>query len=150
MAPVTARSRSGAHPESPLEAESLIDYCSRPNCRKEFRRTARPGRPQEYCSEICRRAAEKEFRRARSRLAHYEGVVEKLRIDVAAHGRPDTDQDDGDELPLPLDARQRAENAVRRTSGVLRFANPDDPAVQELQMLYKAVAPIVLSDTMAG
>jgi hypothetical protein len=77
-------------------------------------------------------------------------VVEKLRIDVAAHGRPETDQDGGDELPLPLDARQRAENAVRRASGVLRFANPDDPAVQELQMLYKAVAPIVLSDTMAG
>jgi len=150
MAAVTARSRSGAQSESPLEAESLIDYCSRPNCRKEFRRTARAGRPQEYCSEICRRTAEKELRRARSRLAHYEGVVEKLRVDVAAHGRPDTDQDGDGELPLSLDAHQRAENAVLRASGVLRFANPDDPAVQELQMLYRAVAPIVLSDTVAG
>ena len=149
MATVTATSRSGTHSGSPLEAESLIDYCSRPDCRKEFRRTVRPGRPQEYCSEICRRTAEKEFRRARSRLAHYEGLVEKLRIDVAAFGKPDIDQDGGDDLPLSLDARQRAESAVLRASGVLRFANLDDPAVQELQKLYKAVAPIVLSDTTA-
>lgn len=149
MATVTGTSRSGAHSLSPLEPESLIDYCSWPDCRKEFRRTARPGRPQEYCSEICRRAAEKELRRARSRLAHYEGVVEKLRIDVAAFGRPDADQDIGDELPLSLDARQRAESAVLRASGVLRFANPDDPAVQELQRLFRAVAPIVLPNTTA-
>lgn len=150
MAPVTARSGGGAHSESPLEAESLIDYCSKPDCRNEFRRVTKPGRPREYCSEICRRTAEKELRRARSRLAHYEGVVEKLRIDVAAYGRQDTDQDSGDELPLALDARQRAENAVLRASGVLRFANPDDPAVQELKMLFMAVAPVVLPGTMAG
>jgi hypothetical protein len=130
--------------------ESLVDYCSRPNCRKEFRRIPKPGRPQEYCSEICRRAAEKELRQARSRLAHYEGLVQQLRIDVAAHGRPDVDQDDGGDVPMSLDARQQAENAVRRASGVLRFANPDDPAVQELQQLYRAVAPIVLSDAMTG
>jgi hypothetical protein len=31
------------------------------------------------------------------------------------------------------------------------FANADDPAVQELQMLYDAVTPIILSDNrMAG
>jgi hypothetical protein len=77
-------------------------------------------------------------------------VVEKLRIDVAAHGRPDNEQDTSDEVPPSLDARQRAESAIRRAGGVLRFANVDDPAVQELQMLYRAVAPIILSDTMAG
>jgi hypothetical protein len=150
MATAAAKSHDGVPQGGPLEADFLIDYCSRPNCRKEFRRTARPGRPQEYCSEICRRAAEKEFRRARSRLAHYEGLVEKLRVDVAAHGRPDAEQDGDDQLPVSLDARQRAENAVRRASGVLRFADPDDPAVQELQMLYRAVAPVILSDLMAG
>ena len=77
-------------------------------------------------------------------------MVQKLRIDVAAHGKSDTDEDSGGELPLSLDARQRAENAVLRAGGVLRFASPDDPAVQELEMLYRAVAPIVLSDTLAG
>jgi hypothetical protein len=30
------------------------------------------------------------------------------------------------------------------------FANADDPAVQELQMLYDAVAPIILSDKQDG
>lgn len=149
METATSGPRSSTRSESAFEPESLIDYCSRPSCRKEFRRATRPGRPQEYCSELCRRAAEKELRRARSRLAHYEGVVQKLRIDVAAHGKPDSDEDGGDESPLSLDARQRAESAVLRAGGVLRFANPDDLAVQELQKLYKAVAPIVLSDSVA-
>jgi hypothetical protein len=149
MATAAAKSHGGVPTGGPLDADLLIDYCSRPKCRNEFRRTAHPGRPQEYCSEICRRAAEKEFRRARSRLAHYEGLVEKLRIDVAAHGRPDAEDGD-DQQPVSLDARQRAENAVRRASGVLRFADPDDPAVQELQMLYGAVAPVILSAPMAG
>ncbi len=133
-----------------LEAEDLTDYCSRPKCRKEFRRAARPGRRQAYCTEFCRRTAEKELRRERSRLAHYEGLVQKLRIDVAAYGRPDTDDDGDEDLSLSVDARQTAENAVRRAGGVLRFANAEDPAAQELLMLYKAVAPIILADTMTG
>ena len=39
-----------------------------------------------------------------------------------------------------------AENAVRRAAGTLIFANADDPAVRELQMLYDAVVPVILSD----
>src|ERR1044071_3281845 len=80
-----ASCRAGTDPE----VEDLTDYCSRPSCRKEFRRTVGPGRRQAYCSEICRRTAEKELRRARARLAHYEELVQKLRIDVAAYGRLD-------------------------------------------------------------
>jgi hypothetical protein len=128
------------------EVEELTDYCWRPSCRKEFRRAAGPGRRQGYCSEICRRKAEKELRQARARLAHYELVVHKLRIDVAAHGRPELNEVDGEKLPLLPDARQTAENAVRRAAGALTFADIDDPAVRELRMLYEAVAPIVLSD----
>ena len=150
MEAATPRARASKHSGRGLEAEDLIDYCSRPNCRKEFRRAARPGRRQEYCSEICRRAAEKELRQARSRLAHFEELVQKLRIDVAAYGKPDIDEVGDEKLPLSLDARQTAENAARRAAGALAFANPDDPAVRELQMLYEAVAPIVLSDRMAG
>lgn len=74
-----------------LDDAGLVDYCSRPSCRREFRANPGPGRPQAYCSELCRRAAEKELRQARSRLAHFENLVEKLRIDVAAFGKPDTE-----------------------------------------------------------
>ena len=146
MEATTPKARTGTHLVSTLETEDLVDYCWRPRCRKEFRRAARPGRPQEYCSEICRRAAEKEFRQARSRLAHFEDLVEKLRIDVAAYGKPYAEEVGSQSSSSSLDARKIAENAVRRAAGALAFAPADEPGVRELQMLYEAVAPIILSD----
>jgi hypothetical protein len=133
-----------------LQAEDLVDYCSRPNCRKEFRWSAGPGRRQAYCSEICRRAAEKELRQARARLARFEAIVHKLRVDVVAYGRSDDEEVGDEELPMSLEARQTAESAVLRADGVLQFANPDDPAVRELRMLYEAVAPVVRADRVAS
>lgn len=124
------------------ETESLVDFCARPQCRREFRRTIGPGRKQAYCSQMCRRKAERELRQKRISLAHFEGVVDMLRGDIAAFGK--TDFDAADHEAQPLDVRQAAEDAVRRAAGALRFANPDEPAVQELQKLFDAVAPIVL------
>jgi hypothetical protein len=83
----------------------------------------------------------------RSRLAHYREVVRKLQIDEAAFGKPDAPEDGNEGPPLSSDARQRAESAVLRADGVLKFANPDDPVVRELRMLYEAVAPVIRSDT---
>lgn len=131
-----------SHLGRPTGVEALTDYCSRPSCREEFRRAPGPGRRQAYCSDICRRAAEKELRQARSRLAHFEDLVEKLRIDVAAFGKAASEPDD--DIPLSPDARRVAEDAMRRAAGALAFANPDEPAVRELRRLYEAVAPIVL------
>lgn len=131
------RTRSDA-----TEPEDLIDYCSRPSCRKEFRRAAGPGRRQAFCSEFCRRAGERELRQARSRLAHFEAVVEKLRIDVAAFGR----DDDAPETGI-LEQRRRAHEAISRTGGALEFmSDRDEPAVRELQRLYDAVAPLFEHD----
>jgi hypothetical protein len=141
-----ATSRSRRQPDE----EALVDYCWLPSCRTQFLRTPGPGRRKEYCSDICRRAAEKELRRARSRLVHFETLVQKLRIDVAAFGRPDGDDVGDEDLPLSLDARQTAEDAVRRAAGALVFADPADPAVRELKMLYDAVAPVILSDRMTA
>lgn len=109
-----------------------------------------PGRRQAFCTEFCRRTAQNDLWRARARLSHYEGVVQKLRIGVAAFGKTDPAEDGEEELPLSLDARHKAESAVDRAEGVLKFASRDDPLAQELRMLYKAVAPIVRSDTIAG
>ena len=150
MEAATPTARSTDRSRSKPEAEDLIDYCSRPNCRKEFRWTAGPGRRQAYCSEICRRAAEKELRQARARLTRFEEIVRKLRVDVAAYGKPDDEGDGGEDLPVSLDTRQRAESAVLRADGILKFANPDDPIVWELRMLYEAVAPIIRAERMSG
>ena len=58
-----------------------------PMCRRAFTRVVGPGRPQAFCSEVCRRAAEKELRQARSMLAHFEDLTAQLRVDIAAFGR---------------------------------------------------------------
>lgn len=143
---MAARSTS-THPRrtrtEAAEPEDLVDYCSRPACRKEFRRAAGPGRRQAFCSEFCRRAAERELRQSRSRLAHFEAVVEKLRIDVAAFGR-----DDGEDLePGILEIRSRAHEAVARAGGALEFMdNRDEPPVRELRRLYDAIAPLLARD----
>jgi hypothetical protein len=132
-----------------VDEPGLIDYCSRPTCRREFRRGPGPGRRQAYCSEICRRTAEREYRQLRARLAHFEDVVEKLRIDVAAFGKLEVADDHGEEkgaIRRP-DTRRTAEDAVRRAAGALEFADPDEPAVRELRKLYEAVAPIILPMT---
>ena len=148
-APRGDRTRSSA--KQTLVVEDLVDYCSRPRCREEFRRTVAPGRRQEYCSDVCRRTAEKEFRQAKSRLAHFEQLVATFQLDVAAFGRPD-DREGGDEdRPLRAhDSQQTAERALHRAGGVLAVADQDDKLVQELRALYVAVSSVILSDRMAG
>jgi hypothetical protein len=142
MEAATSKASAGRRVARASEVEQLVDYCSRPGCRKEFRRQVGRGRRQAFCSPFCRRMAEKELRQARSRLAHFEDLVEKLRIDVAAFGRPD--RDDGADESLSINTWRTAENAVQRTAGALAFADPNEPAVRELKMLYQAVAPIIL------
>jgi hypothetical protein len=76
-------------------------------------------------------------------------VVEKLRIDVAAFGKPGSDGTGDEKDVVRLDSRRIAEDAVRRAAGALEFANPDETAVRELKRLYEAVAPVILPSTMA-
>lgn len=125
------------------ESQELVDYCARPLCRAEFRRTVGPGRRQAYCSEQCRRAAERELRQARSRLTHYERLVEQLRIDVAAFG-PGASPDE--QAGTDLGARRAAEDALTRVGGMLIFLEKsDDACAKELRELHAAVAPVILA-----
>jgi len=135
-APVADRRR----PTRPSESQELPDFCSRPRCRREFRQSVGRGRPQDYCSEVCRRAAEKELRQLRSQLQHFERLVEELRINVAAYGRSARGDD---AASVPLDARRAAEDALTRVSGVLSFVgDSQEPLAGELRALYSAVAPL--------
>ena len=121
--------------DEPLDVAA---FCARPACRREYRRVTQPGSPQRYCSTVCRRAAEKEKRQLRARLAHFESVVEQTRVDLAAHGRAD------DADAFVIDSRAAASSAIGRAEGVLRFvADSGDPLVEELRLLYDAVKPLV-------
>lgn len=128
----------------PSETQELPDYCARPACRRAFTRVIGPGRPQAFCSEICRRSAEKELRQAKSKLAHFETLVEQMRIDVAAFSR--TNPDEAEPGELSVQSRRAAQDAVHRVAGVLAFLeNSDDPLARELTALHTAVAPVVLA-----
>lgn len=123
-------------------SEALAHFCARPMCRKEFRRSTGPGRRQSYCSEICRRTAERERRQTRARLDHFESVVEQLRIDLAAFGDTATE---GDGAEVSIHVERAAKDAVIRAQGIVEFASdPSNPFAAELVALVTAVAPTVL------
>lgn len=106
-------------------------------------RTSGPGRPQVFCSEICRRAYEKELRQTQARLAHFEEMVAKCRADLATFR---FNRDDDLEQPADPDARDHALAAIHRVGGVLAFlGDSDEPLARELQRLHAAVAPLVLN-----
>ena len=134
-----AKARAGHAKSEQDDALELAAFCARPSCRQEYRRVAQPGRPQAYCSPLCRRAAEREKRQLRARLAHFESVVEQTRVDLAAHGLSEDDP-----ASQAVDARTSAALAVARATGVLRFtAGSNDPLAEELRHLYEAVAPLL-------
>jgi hypothetical protein len=121
------------------DAQELVDYCARPACRQEFRRLLGRGRRQAYCTDLCRRAAERELRQLRSRLAHFDSLVDQLRVDVAAFGHSDREDRT---LTKGDDTQRTAELAVARAGGVVAFVRgSEDPLAVELRMLYDAVAP---------
>lgn len=130
------------------DLEDQPDFCSRPACRREFRRVLSPGRRQAYCSDTCRRNAEKELRQTKSRLAHFEDVVRMLRTDVATFGKA-ASRDDQSSQPVAGQLRA-AESALRRVEGVLVYADPSDPAIRELRRLFEAMAPLILADEVAS
>lgn len=118
--------------------ETLESLCADPSCRSPYQKVIGRGRPQRFCSETCRRRAEKSLRKVRSRLRHYDEMATISRIDIAAHGREDGEGD------TELDLRQSASNAIGRAEAALRFlTDRDDPAVNEFRRLYEAVAPLL-------
>ena len=128
----TARSLpSSARRRGEAATQELPDYCARPMRRSPFTRVVGPGRPQAFCSEVCRRAAEKDLRQAKSLLAHFEDLTAQLRIDIAAFGRGGLSPaiEPGEAEPATW---QAAAAAVHRVSGVLAFVGEsDDPLARD-------------------
>lgn len=127
------------------EVASLTCRCARPACRREFRREVTRGRPQLYCSETCRGNADREYRAARTVVAHYEDALELARADVAAFGR---NPDSGDSGVVTAGDRDAALATARETlahaRAVAEYAPAEDPRVRDvLKELVAAVHPIL-------
>jgi hypothetical protein len=129
--------------ETPEDQFDLPDLCARPKCRQEFRQSIGRGRKKDYCSETCRRLADRDYKRARATVDHFEKLARRSRHDVLAFGRSNDDLDD-DSVSEDV-AIARAAAALDRTDAVLRFVRDADPRiVAELEALSSGVRALVL------
>ncbi|NUU19056.1 hypothetical protein HP550_17545 [Cellulomonas humilata] len=126
-----------------VEVVDLVDYCARPQCRKEFRHSGGRGRRREYCSETCRRLADRDYKRAKAMVEHFERLAQRSRHDVRAFGRGDDEPLGGDDVPVEVQ-RERASAAIARARAILQFAENSDPRlVAELSTLCDSLDPVV-------
>ncbi|CUR54612.1 hypothetical protein NOCA2200002 [metagenome] len=126
----------------------VAEYCGRLSCGKVIVQTAGRGRRREFCSETCRRGADREYKRAKGLVEHFERYLRKTRHEVAAYGRK-AEVDGGFQTPDELAAvRLAAAAAVSRAQGILDFAGgEEDRFLDELRRLTVAVGPLVGTDS---
>jgi len=120
----------------------VVEYCGRLSCRRPIVQTAGRGRRREFCSETCRRGADRDYKRARALVEASERNLREFRHEVAAYGRK---PEEG--LPTPDDqdrAHRQAVAALSRAQGVVEFsAGVDDKYLEELRRLVAAIGPII-------
>jgi hypothetical protein len=127
----------------------LPDMCARPQCRKEFRQQVGRGRKKDYCSETCRRLADRDYKRARATVEHFEKLARRSRHDVLAFGRSADDPADGGVSEEVAVAQAAA--ALDRADAVPRFVGDADPRlVEELRALCAGVRPLVVTAQASG
>jgi len=122
----------------------VVEYCGRLSCRKPIVQTAGRGRRREFCSETCRRGADREYKRAKAHVETFERNLRNFRHEVAAYGRR---AEDGS---LTREEEERIERkavvALGRAQAVVEFsADVDDRFLKELRELVHAVEPLLNS-----
>jgi hypothetical protein len=119
--------------------------CANPRCDEQFIRTSTRGRPRDFHSEDCRRAAERDLRRIQAQLAHHERQAEQLRARVGAYLRTSSDEGYSDPSSGPTaDEMQAAREAIAEVRGMARFLDGhQDEFARDLLKLYHAVEPLI-------
>lgn len=119
--------------------------CANPRCDEQFMRTASRGRPKDFHSEDCRRAALRDLRRIQAQLAHHERQAEQLRARAGAYLRtPATEAGDDTGHGPTADELQVAREAIAEVRGMARFLDGhQDEFARDLLDLFRAVEPLV-------
>lgn len=117
-------------------------YCGRLSCRKPIVQEIGPGRRKEFCSDTCRRGADREYKRAKAHADLFEEQLRRTQHEVAAYGRR------ADEGGLTADDVNRLQTEARvalaRAEGIAEFAREHPERVlAELDHLIAALKPIV-------
>lgn len=120
----------------------IASYCGRLSCRKPIVQDIGPGRRKEFCSDTCRRGADRDYKRAKAHVELFEEQLRRSQHEVATYGRR---ADEGvltaDEvLRLQSDARV----ALARATAVAEFAGDEPERIRaELDALIASVRPIL-------
>lgn len=131
-----------AVPDDQAPVGQIAGYCGWLSCRKPIVQDIGPGRRKEFCSDTCRRGADRDYKRAKAHVELFEEQLRRSQHEVATYGRR---ADEGvltaDEvLRLQADARV----ALARATTVAELAGDHPERIRaELEALIMAVRPIV-------
>ena len=120
----------------------IASYCGRLSCRKPVVQDIGPGRRKEFCSDTCRRGADRDYKRAKAHVEFFEEQLRRTQHEVATYGRR---ADEGvltaaDVLRLQSEARVAL---VRATTVAELGGDQPDRIRAELDALITAVRPIL-------
>lgn len=124
------------------ESEDQIGLnCGRLSCGKVIVQSLGRGRRKEFCSETCRRAADRDYKRAKARAHVLDEQLRKTQHHVAAYGRK---AEEGVRTPEQL-ARLQADARVAftRAATVVELGAGADRAQAELEALVEALRPLL-------
>jgi hypothetical protein len=120
----------------------IASYCGRLSCRKPIVQDIGPGRRKEFCSETCRRGADRDYKRARAHVELFEEQLRRSQHEVATYGRRADEGVLTDEEVRRLQADARV--ALGRAAAVAEFAGDDPDRIRaELCALVQAVTPLL-------
>jgi len=121
-------------------------YCGRLSCRKPIVQDIGPGRRKEFCSDTCRRGADREFKRAKAHVELFEEHLRRTQHEVAAYGRK---AEDG---VLTPEQWQRLESealvAFTRAATIVELGRVPERAFEELEVLVNALRPFLENEFM--
>lgn len=134
--------RLGGHMSShDTDEVDIASYCGRLTCGKAFIQAAGRGRPKEFCSETCRRAADRDYKRARGRVGILDEQLRWTQHEVAAYGRR---AEEGRLTPEQLSRLEmQAQVALTRATTVVELGASPDRTLEELEALIAAVRPVL-------
>lgn len=118
--------------------------CGRLSCKKPVVQELGRGRRREYCSDTCRRGADREYKRAKAHVDTFEEYLRRSQHEVASYGRK---AEAGALSPEQLSSLETsARVAFARAETLVEVGVPADLAVVELAALVEALRPFMTAN----
>lgn len=116
--------------------------CGRLSCRKPVIQELGPGRRKEYCSDTCRRGADREYKRAKAHVDTFEEYLRRSQHEVASYGRKSEAESLSPEQLVRLETATRV--AFARAETLVEVGVPAELAAVELAALVEALRPLMM------